>query len=231
MSKFPEALSRMTVALAVALALQPALHAQSDETGLEEIVVTAQKREQRLIDVPIAVTALAGEALERRGITNVQGLEGFTPNLQISPTPGNSSAAQIAIRGSVTANPALTMEPAVGIYVDGVYVGKTQGALFDLIEIDRIEVLRGPQGTLWGRNTLSGAFNIVTRKPSGEAGGSATISSATTPRSAARSRSTCRRSAQPRSTSRSPRSAATAGWTTASATCRRRRGGRLRAAS
>ena len=86
--------------------------------------------------MPIAVTALGGEALERRGITNVQGLEGFSPNLQISPTPGNSTAAQIAIRGSVTANPALTWEPAVGIYVDGVYVGTTQGALFDLIDRD-----------------------------------------------------------------------------------------------
>ena len=169
------ALTRSAVILAVALALQPALHAQSDEGGLQEIVVTAQKREQRLVDVPIAITALSGDALDRRGITDVQGLEGFTPNLQISPTPGNSTAAQIAIRGSVTANPALTWEPAVGIYVDGVYVGKTQGALFDLIEIDRIEVLRGPQGTLWGRNTLAGAFNVVTRSPSGEAGGSATV--------------------------------------------------------
>lgn len=167
--------TRLTIAAAVAIAIQPLAHAQSDAGALEEVVVTAQKREQRLIDVPIAVTALGGEALERRGITNVQGLEGFSPNLQISPTPGNSTAAQIAIRGSVTANPALTWEPAVGMYVDGVYVGKTQGALFDLIEIDRIEVLRGPQGTLWGRNTLAGAFNIVTRKPSGEASGSATV--------------------------------------------------------
>ena len=175
MNNLSGSLRGATVAVAVALALQPALYAQSDEAGLQEIVVTAQKREQRLIDVPIAVTALAGDALERRGITDVQGLEGFTPNLQISPTPGNSTAAQIAIRGSVTANPALTFEPAVGMYVDGVYVGKTQGALFDLIEIDRVEVLRGPQGTLWGRNTLAGAFNIVTRKPSGEASGSATV--------------------------------------------------------
>jgi len=168
--------TRGSVTLAVALALQPALHAQSDDAGLQEIVVTAQKREQRLVDVPIAITALSGDALDRRGITDVQGLEGFTPNLQISPTPGNSTSAQIAIRGRVTSNPALTWEPAVGIYVDGVYVGKTQGALFDLIEIDRIEVLRGPQGTLWGRNALAGAFNIVTRNPSGEASGSATMS-------------------------------------------------------
>ena len=169
------ALANLSIAAAVTFAIQPIAQAQTDAGALEEIVVTAQKREQRLIDVPIAVTALGGEALERRGITNVQGLEGFSPNLQISPTPGNSTAAQIAIRGSVTANPALTWEPAVGMYVDGVYVGKTQGALFDLIEIDRVEVLRGPQGTLWGRNTLAGAFNIVTRKPSGEASGSATV--------------------------------------------------------
>jgi iron complex outermembrane receptor protein len=83
---------------------------------------------------PIAVTASGGEALERRGITNVQGLEGSSPNLHTSPTPGNSTAAQIAIRGSVTANPGAHLgSPAVGMYVDGVYVGKTQGALFHLI--------------------------------------------------------------------------------------------------
>lgn len=162
------------VAAALTTVAGPEVYAQAD-AGLEEIVVTAQRREQRLVDVPIAITALSGSALERRGVTDVQALEGFTPNLQISPTPGNSTAAQLAIRGGVTANPALTWDPAVGIYVDGVYVGKTQGALFDLVEIDRIEVLRGPQGTLWGRNTLAGAFNIVTRKPSGDASGSAAV--------------------------------------------------------
>ena len=92
------ALANLSIAAAVTFAIQPIAHAQTDAGALEEIVVTAQKREQRLIDVPIAVTALGGEALERRGITNVQGLEGFSPNLQISPTPGNSTAAQIAIR-------------------------------------------------------------------------------------------------------------------------------------
>ena len=165
---------RPLVPLAVALALAPLAQAQQD-AALEEVVVTAQKREQRLIDVPIAVTALSGDAIDRRGITNVQGLNGFAPNLQVSATPGNSTAAQIAIRGSVTINPALSWDPAVGIYVDGVYVGKVQGALFDLIEIDQVEVLRGPQGTLWGRNTLAGAFNVVTRRPSGEASGSASL--------------------------------------------------------
>ncbi len=165
---------RPLISLAVALAIAPAVHAQ-DAGALEEVLVTAQKREQRLIDVPIAVTALSGDAIERRGITNVQSLEGFAPNLQVSATPGNSTAAQIAIRGSVTINPALSWDPAVGIYVDGVYVGKVQGALFDLIEIDRVEVLRGPQGTLWGRNTLAGAFNVTTRRPSGEASGSASL--------------------------------------------------------
>jgi len=162
------------IAAVIAAGTTDVVLAQND-TALEEIVVTAQRREQRLVDVPIAITALGGSALERRGITDVQGLEGFAPNLQISPTPGNSTAAQLAIRGGVTTNPALTWDPAVGIYVDGVYVGKTQGALFDLVEIDRIEVLRGPQGTLWGRNTLAGAFNIVTQAPSGEASGIASL--------------------------------------------------------
>lgn len=152
--------------VAAVITATPVWAQQND--GLEEVLVTAQRREQKLQDVPIAITAISGAQIENRGITNVQALEAFTPNLQISPTPGNSTAAQIAIRGSTTNNPALTLEPAVGIYVDGVYIGKTQGSIFDLVEIDRIEVLRGPQGTLWGRNTLAGAFNVVTRKPSGE---------------------------------------------------------------
>ncbi len=138
---------------------------------LDEIVVTAQKREQSIQDVPIAVTAVDSAYIESRNITNIQSLSTLAPNLKIENTPGNTTAAQISIRGGVTINPALTWEPTVGIYLNGAYIGKTQGAIFDVADIERLEVLRGPQGTLYGRNTLAGAVNVITAKPTEEFGG------------------------------------------------------------
>ena len=142
---------------------------------LNSIVVTAQRRQERLQEVPMAATALTARELETRGIANIADLSAIAPNLQVSLTPGNSTAAQISMRGSVTTNPALFWEPTVGMYVDGVYVGKMQGSVFELVDLERVEVLRGPQGTLYGRNTLAGAVNLVTRKPSGQFGGSAQV--------------------------------------------------------
>lgn len=156
------------LALSSAIAL-PAL-AQGNE-----IIVTAQKREQSIKDVPIAITAVTEDYIESRNITNIQSLSSLAPNLKIENTPGNTTAAQISIRGGVTINPALTWEPTVGIYLNGSYIGKTQGSIFDVSDIERIEVLRGPQGTLYGRNTLGGAVNVITKKPSGEFGGSAKV--------------------------------------------------------
>mgnify|MGYP000232066540 FL=1 len=150
----------------LAVALLPLLsNAQqtTSGTGLEEVVVTAQRREEKLQDVPIAVTALTARQLEARGITSIDSLNSMAPNLQVSYTPGNTTAAQIAIRGGVTVNPALTWEPTVGIYLDGVYIGKMQGSVFDVVDLERVEVLRGPQGTLYGRNTLAGALNLIGR--------------------------------------------------------------------
>ncbi len=148
---------------------------KADEATLQQIEVTAQRRKEKLQDVPLAATAVTERDIETRGIVNVAELASIAPNLQVSLTPGNSTAAQISIRGSVTTNPALFWEPTVGMYVDGVYVGKTQGSVFELVDLERVEVLRGPQGTLYGRNTLAGAINLITRKPSGEFGGSATV--------------------------------------------------------
>ena len=147
----------------------------SDNTKLEQVVVTVQRRKEKLQEVPVAATAITSSDLEARGIENVADLGSLAPNLQVSMTPGNSTAVQIAIRGSVTTNPALYWEPTVGMYVDGVYFGKTQGSVFDLVDLERVEVLRGPQGTLYGRNTLAGAINLVTKKPSGQLGGSASL--------------------------------------------------------
>ena len=150
---------------------QDASQDQNQAGGLDTIVVTAQKRTQNLQDVPIAVTAVSNDYIETRNVTSIESLSTLAPNLKVEQTPGNSTAAQISIRGGVTINPALTWEPTVGIYVDGVYFGKTQGSVFDVADIERIEVLRGPQGTLYGRNTLAGAVNIVTAAPTGEFGG------------------------------------------------------------
>ena len=154
-----------------ASAQAPAATSPQASAGLEEIVVTAQRREEKLHDVPIAVTALTAAAIEARGITNINDVAGFAPNVTFVQSPSFNNETTVAIRGGVTINPAPYWEPAVGMYVDGVYIDKAQGNVFDLVDIDHIEILRGPQGTLYGRNTLSGAVNFVTQKPIGIFGG------------------------------------------------------------
>ncbi|WP_170228298.1 TonB-dependent receptor [Denitratisoma oestradiolicum] len=168
-SRFQLAVLPLTISLAYGTI------AFAADGGLEEIVVTAQKRAERLQDVPISISAISGSQLENRGIQNVADLSSLAPNLQVSSTPGNASTSQIAIRGSVTHNPALIFDTSVGVYLDGVYLGKSQGSVFDAVDLERVEVLRGPQGTLYGRNTIAGAINLITRKPSGEWTGSVTF--------------------------------------------------------
>ena len=145
--------------------------AAETSTLLETVTVTAQKREEKLQDVPIAITAMGAAQLESRGIDNVSDLSALAPGLQVNRSPSNDSISQITIRGNSQINPAIYWDPAVGIYLDGVYLGKAQGTVFDVVELDRVEVLRGPQGTLYGRNTIGGAINLVTRAPTGEWGG------------------------------------------------------------
>ena len=154
---------------------QDAAADQGNDDGIGEIVVTAQKRAENIQDVPIAISAVGSQFLESRGITSIDGLGSVSPNVKIERTPSNKTAAQISIRGSVTINPAITWEPAVGLYLDGVYVAKVQGSIFDIADLERVEVLRGPQGTLYGRNALAGAINLVSRKPSGELRASAEV--------------------------------------------------------
>jgi iron complex outermembrane recepter protein len=146
-----------------------------DSGALEEVVVTAQKREQNLIDVPIAVTALKADYLEQRGINSVDKLDGLAPGLVVAPYPTQAANAQVSIRGSVQQNDDIVLDPSVGMYLDGVYIGKAQGAVFEIDDLERVEVLRGPQGTLYGRNTLAGAINFITNKPTGTFGGSAQL--------------------------------------------------------
>ena len=145
------------------------------DQGMQEVIVTAQKREERLQDVPIAISAFGSEQLQSRGISNISDLDSLAPNVQISTATADNTGAQLSIRGAAEINPALFWDPTVGIYLDGVYIGKTLGSVFDLVDLERIEVLRGPQGTLYGRNTLAGAINLVTRPPSGELSGHASV--------------------------------------------------------
>ena len=156
-----------SIFMALPLILTLNVNAQSFE-ALEEIVVTAQKKEENLQETPIAITAITESAIDDLDIANVVDLAGMAPNVHIINTPSNNTASTIAIRGGVTINPAITWEPTVGMYLDGVYIGKGQGSIFDVVDLERVEILRGPQGTLYGRNTLGGAINLISKKPSGE---------------------------------------------------------------
>ncbi len=162
--------STSLIAAAVISAMSPQVHAQSSG-ALEEIVVTAQRRAQSLQDTPIAITAFSERELEQKGIRDITDIGSYSPNVNIAPLPSNTAKATISIRGSVTSNPAITWEPTVGIYLDNAYIGKFSGNVFKIAELERVEVLRGPQGTLYGKNTIGGAVNLITRRPTGEFGG------------------------------------------------------------
>jgi iron complex outermembrane receptor protein len=138
---------------------------------VEEIVVTAQRIEERAQSVPIAITAFAAEQLTARQVSDVGALRHFAPNLDIAPTQGNSLTATIAMRGQVELSNVPTVDPAVGLFLDGSYIARVTGANLNLVDIERVEILRGPQGTLFGRNTIGGAINIVPNKPEKRFGG------------------------------------------------------------
>jgi iron complex outermembrane recepter protein len=141
---------------------------------IEEVVVTAQKREENLQDTPIAITAFSGENLEGHMITDISKLADFTPNVifdTTAPISGVSSGAVVFIRGIGQLDFSLTTDPGVGTYIDGVYSSRSVGGVLDVAEIERIEILRGSQGTLFGRNTIGGAISITTKRPVEEFGG------------------------------------------------------------
>lgn len=136
---------------------------QDDETKVEDIIVTARKRSERLIDVPVAVTAITAEALESRQFTSVRDIAAVTPGLNINSD--SAGRAFISIRGIGTTL-LDTVQPGVGIFVDGVYQQNTSYLNSPTLAVEQIEVLRGPQSTLFGQNTLGGAINVTTRQPS-----------------------------------------------------------------
>ena len=135
--------------------------AQADS---QDIVVTARRRNEALKDVPIAVTAYSGEQLERQGALDITDISDTTPNVTLETSRGTNSTLTAFIRGVGQQDPVAGFEQGVGIYVDDVYLNRPQGALLDIYDVERIEVLRGPQGTLYGRNTIGGAVKYVTRR-------------------------------------------------------------------
>ncbi len=181
---------RLIGSTCLCLCLPGLVHAQADVAGsnsdtgftggfLEEITVTARRVEEGLQDTPISITAVTSSDLKARNIDRLDEISNFTPNVTITPgmtLSGNSASASFFIRGIGQPDFLLTTDPGVGLYVDGVYVPRSIGSLLDLVDVEQVEILRGPQGTLFGRNTIGGAISVTTAKPSSELGGSASVS-------------------------------------------------------
>ena len=141
---------------------------QQSVNAVEDIVVTARRTEESVQDTPLAVTAFSAETLQRQGALQVTDLQGAVPNLNIVQGRGSSNSTNIYIRGVGQPDALQTFDPAVGVYVDDVYYSRIRGTQFDLLDLERIEVLRGPQGTLYGKNTIGGALKLVSRRPGDE---------------------------------------------------------------
>lgn len=150
-------------ALTTALCASPVL--AQDDGGLEEIVVTAQRKSESLQDTPISIVAFSSTALENKGIGGLSDLQTQVPNLQLTPFPNNATSPRVYIRGIGNNSDHHTQDPSVAVYVDGVYMARSQGLATEVADLERIEVLRGPQGSLYGRNATGGAINFITSAP------------------------------------------------------------------
>ena len=164
--------SALTVAMSIGLTTVPLLSAPAlaqDDSGsgsaLGEVIITARYRAENLQQTPLAISAFTGASLEQRSLDNVARLGAVVPNAYIRP---NGAAPTIGIRGVIATDYIYATEPAVGVYIDDTYFGTLVGAAFDLVDVDRVEVLRGPQGTLFGKNSLGGAIRVVSKKPTGD---------------------------------------------------------------
>ena len=175
MRPFARTLRRAILATSTlsALAFAPSAIAQdaaaeavgvTDDSGDNEIIVTARRRDERLIDVPVAITAYSGDALAKAGAIDITDIGATTPNTTLEASRGTNSTLSAFIRGVGQQDPVSGFEQGVGIYLDDVYLNRPQAAVLDIYEVERIEVLRGPQGTLYGRNTIGGAVKYVTKQ-------------------------------------------------------------------
>ncbi len=160
----------LTTTLLALLAVPVTLLAQSDSEDenvagvLEEVIVTATRREESLMEVPIAVTAITGEALQAFGVLDITYIAQMSPNTTLKVSRGTNTTLTAFIRGVGQQDPVAGFESGVGLYLDDIYLNRPQAAVMDIYDVERIEVLRGPQGTLYGRNTIGGAIKYVTRR-------------------------------------------------------------------
>jgi iron complex outermembrane recepter protein len=137
--------------------------------GIQEVVVTAQRREENLQTTPIAITALSAESLIKDGVTDFKGVAEQSTSINFTPYPSSSNTLILYMRGQGVADAnQITQDGSVGLYEDGFYIARPQAETFDLADVERVEILRGPQGTLYGRNTTGGAVNIISQKPTGD---------------------------------------------------------------
>ena len=157
----------------------PEVKKESTEPVSEEIVVTARKREENIQDVPVAVTVVTSDDLEEAATADISELQGQVPNLSIYQGRNQSTTLTAFLRGIGQADPLWGVDPGVGLYMDDVYIARPQGALLDVYDVERIEVLRGPQGTLYGKNTIGGAIKYVSRPLTDAFGGTLSISPGT----------------------------------------------------
>ncbi len=166
----------------------PAPPAEAEEEAVEEeveptlveITVTAKKREENIYEVPVAVSAFSSEEVVRKGIVDLVDIGKFVPNLNVTQfSAGHTSSSNPFIRGIGLQDHLITTDPGVAVYVDGVYLGRQVGQNWNLSNIERVEVLRGPQGTLYGRNSIGGAINIITRAPGAEESSEVTVEAGT----------------------------------------------------
>jgi iron complex outermembrane receptor protein len=157
--------------------LEEAVRAEEEEDlrGLEEMVVTARKREENLQETPVAITAIGAGQLQDMGARRIDDIGRFVPNLQLDTGAGGAQSARAYIRGIGEGDTLNSFDPAAAIYIDGVYQARATGSLIDVLDIERIEVLRGPPGTLYGRNAIGGAVNFINKSPTDEFEGEARV--------------------------------------------------------
>lgn len=167
--------SALIPALAIAAPAVAQTPSGAEEGGIAEIIVTARKTSESLQTTPVAVTAISGESLVNQQIVGIQELQATTPNLTFSSAIAQPGSATVFIRGQGSSDGLIAIDQAVGVYLDGVYAARSTGGATDLFDVQRVEVLRGPQGTLFGRNTTGGAINIIANRPNGKFEGSARV--------------------------------------------------------
>ncbi len=162
---------------AIAVSTTTSQAADTESAVLDEVIVTAQKREERLQDVPLSVSAFSAKEIEVQSVRGLTDLSSMTPNVILAPVGAFPYGSNFYIRGLGFSDVESSFEPAVGVEVNGVYLARNAGALADFFDIESVELLRGPQGTLYGRNTIGGVVGIRTKRPDGKFGGEVQLTS------------------------------------------------------